>query len=1010
MTFGAGSLTSALLGSLFAVQSQGEPIILAGDPPAADETVRTIYVTGTRIQTPNRTSASPVESIRNEDFVLTGVPNVEQTLNQLPQLVPSFTSTSNNPGTGAATLDLRGMGSVRTLILVNGRRWIANDAGQIPEIDVNTIPAALVERVDIVTGGASAVYGSDAVTGVINFILKSRLEGLHLEARSNITEKGDGASRSADLTFGTPFLGGLGNLLVSGGWLDQDPVFQADRLFSQSTFGDGCIIAGSNDRFGVGQATGSFSCTGANEEWGLVRLGSPTIPQGRIFGFPPAFLFPTGIGGGLQRISQVRFAPGGDLVPYNFATDSYNYAPSNYLQVPLDRLSGNILASLEISPAFEPYTELSIVRTISRQQLAPAPAMIGTGADSVFPAQINLDNPFLTEEARRILEITLGVDSAGRRGFVGSPATGFTINPAFTGDADGLVGPVRLSSRLSGLGPRQAENERMARRGLIGLRGELSEAWSYDGYYSHSYVEHDTRFANSASARRLQQAILVRADSSGAVSCTDPSNGCVPINIFGQQDISAEAAEFLRIHPLERTEVKEQIAEAVVKGDLASLPAGPLKAVLGTSWRRTSYTFVPDDSFEEGDTLGFLKSIGAAGSTSVFELFGEALVPIAEGRRFAHEMNAELGLRYSDYDSVGGVWTWKALGNWSPLPEVRFRAGLQKAVRAPNARELYEESLTDFGFVLDPCAPIDGFTQTPEVIAACARNGAADLPEDFYFTLVTTGGSENLEAETARTLTIGAVVQPLPRLSATVDYYDIRIRDAIGVFGGGSSYVVAGCIYGGGDPSDPLCQAFDRGPDGFVSAVRTPTANLSRLRTRGIDFQLGYGFRFLRGNFQANLSGTRLLKTEVQFNAGVEPLQCAGFFGFPCGNTIQGVATPRWKFFNRFNWNRGAVALSLRHRYFSATKDARIAGRAVFGEPPPTNIPVVAATMGSRHYFDLSTSFRVSERFNLTLGANNLTDAKPSLVGSQQVQANTDPSLYDVLGRRFFVTLAARLF
>jgi outer membrane cobalamin receptor len=199
--------TPFLLSAVLAAQPapEQEP---AEQPAEQSAETTTIVVTGTRIQTPNRKSASPIQTVRSEDFLLTGVPNVEQTLNQLPQLVPSFTNTSNNPGTGAATLDLRGLGSVRTLPLVNGRRWIANDAGEIPEVDVNTIPAALIDRVDIVTGGASAVYGSDAVTGVINFILKKKLDGLHLEARQNLTERGDASVSSADLTFGTGFGGG----------------------------------------------------------------------------------------------------------------------------------------------------------------------------------------------------------------------------------------------------------------------------------------------------------------------------------------------------------------------------------------------------------------------------------------------------------------------------------------------------------------------------------------------------------------------------------------------------------------------------------------------------------------------------------------------------------------------------------------------------------------------------------------------------------------------------------
>ncbi len=994
-------LAVMLLQATGEIQPEPEP---APAPPVNEQ----LFVTGTRIQTPNRTSASPVETVRKEDFTLTGVPNVEQTLNQLPQLVPGFTNTSNNPGTGAATLDLRGMGSVRTMILVNGRRWIANDAGQIPEIDVNTIPAALIERVDIVTGGASAVYGSDAVTGVINFVLRNRFRGLELEARQNLTEMGDASVSSADLTFGTGFLGDRGNLVASVGWLDQKPVFQGARDFSSFAASDDCIIAGSQDEFGAGIGTGNFACDAENEEAGYVRGGSGTIPQSRFQGGRGA-LVTTAVPGELVRLGNSRFAPGGDIVPFIFVDDAYNFAPINYLQVPLERVSGNLLGSVEISRAFEPFVELSYIRTRSPQQLAPAPGVIGSGADSVFPALLNLDNPFLSAESRQILDISFGRDAANQRGFIEGPPGVFVINPAYTGDADGLVSPGRITSRLTGLGPRQIDQQRDAYRGLIGLRGEVAKGWSYEAYYSRSYVAHDSFFYNSASAKRLQQALLARVGPGGEIVCIDPSNGCVPINIFGQQDISPEAADFLRINPVEKTRVKEQMAELVVKGDLLELPAGALKAVFGAAWRETSYTFTPDNSFEEGDTLGFFASIGAAGKTKVFELFGEALVPILEGKRFANELSAELGLRYSHYDSVGGVWTWKVMGNWAPVRQLRFRAGLQQAIRAPNVRELYEEPITNFDAPYDPCAPVNGATLTPEMVAACARNGAADVSDDFYDSLVTTGGSTDLKAETARTLTIGAVAQPIQGMSATLDYYDIDIREAIGVFGGGSQFVVPGCSAGGADPADPLCQAYDRGEDGFVSELRIPTANLARLRTRGIDWQLTYGFRLMSGRMQLNLSGTRLLRSDVQFNSNLDALQCDGFHGYPCGNTILGTAMPKWKLFNRASWEIGPATFSLRHRWFSRTKAAFFAMNETLDQPPPTTVPVNAVWMQSRHYFDAAVSFDIASRFGLTLGVNNVFDTQPSLVGFGQVQANTDPSLYDVLGRRFFASISAKI-
>ncbi|MEJ7777907.1 MAG: TonB-dependent receptor [Sphingomicrobium sp.] len=359
----------------------------------------------------------------------------------------------------------------------------------------------------------------------------------------------------------------------------------------------------------------------------------------------------------------------------------------------------------------------------------------------------------------------------------------------------------------------------------------------------------------------------------------------------------------------------------------------------------------------------------------------------------------------------GGVWTWKAMGYWAPIQQLRFRGGLQKAVRAPNVRELFEEPTVDAGGIADPCSPVFGLIDDPAIAAACARNGGVGLSpdEEVFFPLETRSGSTDLKAETARTLTLGVVAQPLRGLNLTVDYYDIDIKDTIGTFGGGAQFTLFGCIRGGGDPADPLCQAYQRAPSGEVTQIDLPTANLARLRARGIDWQMAYGFPLPVGAIRLNLSGTRLLSSEIELNRNIGAIDCGGAFGGICGGTIGGSATPKWKLFNRAAWTAGPVTLSLRHRFFSSTRNSRFAGAEVLGFPPPTNLPTRARRLEARHYFDLASSFAINRRYGLTLGVNNLTNRKPSLLGSQQIQANTDPSLYDVLGRRFFVSINARL-
>ena len=1003
--------------AVFAAVAQPAP---AQEPTGEDEAP--IIVTGSRIPRPNLRSDSPIQTVGAQEFVLTGVPHVEQTLNQLPQLVGGFTNTSNNPGAGAATLDLRGLGSVRTLILVNGRRWIANDAGQSPEVDVNTIPAALIERVDIVTGGASAVYGSDAVTGVVNFNFRDRLDGLHLSGTQNFTGRNDGFVTNADLSYGANWWDGRARLLVSGGWLKQEPLLQSDRSFSQITLVEACVLPGTRAPNGASKPAFDPLCMSPNER-GYVAGGSPIIPGSHI---PTATFFPVANSDSLV-VSEggIRFDADGNAVPFIAETDEYNLAPSNYLQIGFRRWSANAFPTLEISSTATLFAELSYIRTKTPQQFAPVPAALGFGLPVAPVARINLDNPFLSASSARVLDISYGVDASGNRGVIGSPATGFSINPDYGGDADGVVELPGLVSRLEGLGPRQQRNTRDARRGLIGVRGRLAHDWHYDLFVSSSRVKHRVTYENSGSATRLQQAILAHRDpATGEIGCTDPSNFCSPANIFGPGNLDEAAAEFIRTNPIDVTIVKETVAEGSIRGDLPLLAAGSTGLVVGSTWRRTSYAFFPDSSLFTGDDLGFDPSSPAAGSTRVWELFSEARVPLLSGRRFMHELTAELGARYSRYDTVGDVWTWKALGDWSPIRGVRFRGGFQRAVRAPNVRELFEVEASRFAFALDPCAEEAGLIGDADVLSACVRNGvpanlASLLPFESADAIASFSGNPHVKAEVARTFTIGTVITPslVPSLMVTLDYYDIRIRDAINRLGGGSVWMVMGCILGGGgDPDFPVCQGYRRNTQlGFLEIIDQPTANVPHIRVNGVDWQVVYrrdlpwGLIADRDRAEVSLTGTRYLKAGMKPNEGLPELDCVGLFTSACAFTVGWGAFPKWKLFNELGYVSGPLSLNLRHRWFSSTRDNRLslADRFAFTY---WDLPVEGAVLEGRHYFDLAATARVADRFDLTFGINNLADRRPPTTGLLQVAANTDPALYDVLGRRFFVTMTARLF
>ena len=990
-----------------------------------------MVVTGSRIPRADIVANSPVSVVSGEEFELTGIVNTDQLLNTLPQVVPGLTNTSNNPGDGTATVDLRGLGTQRTLVLVNGRRWIPSDGAATVTVDINTIPSPLIERVELLTGGASTTYGSDAVAGVVNFILKDDFEGLELNSTFGITDDGDSETWDINLTAGGNYGDGRGNAVVFVDYYKQEPTFQADRSFSEVTCEDG---------------GGDDTCAGVP---GLVEGGSTSPPQARILGgnaltvlpfFDPTFT------PGPDDTNNYSFDPDGTIRPFADPGDRFNYAPFNFLQVPLERWEIHGQTNYEVVDQYlDVYLEGTFVNTRSDQELAPTPAVLGNGSGStVAPLLVNLDNPFLqtqsigTATAADVLDRAFGVDTNGASGVItndnGTPddeTDDFPeINPAYLGDADGQISlPSLLQRRLLEVGSRRSLDTRNSWRVLLGGRGELDNGWQYDVYYSYSRMERTQRLENDASGLRFQQALLAQADPvTGEPVCIDPSNGCAPINPFGEGNISEAAADFIRVGATNVTTQQEQVLSATLAGDLMELPAGPLGFAIGAEYRAADLTFTPDTFLAAGDVLGFNASAPTSGRFDVWELFGEVAIPIISDVPFIDYLGVDAGIRYSDYSTgqVGGVWTYKTTGEWRPISDVKVRGGFQRAIRAPNVVELFQGAAQSFPGYTDPCdASISGGSAA--IQAACLADGvpASELTtfsQGNSQVQATVAGNPDLQEEEADTITVGAVWQPsqVPGLSVSVDYYSIEISDAIAAFGGGAPFVVIGCIAAGGNNGDPngFCDAYSRDPaSGEVQIVSTPNANISTLKARGVDFQIDYSFDLAdfglgdnAGALDVNLYGAHRLENTFRANPDVPAIECAGFFGAPCGQTVGGVSDPEWKFTARLTYRQDAWTASLRWRYLSSTTDARISQASAlnaagipFPDPTP-GIPVAALEYDAEQYLDLTGTWDVTENLQLRAGINNLFDNSPPIVGDQQVQANTDPSQYDVLGRRFFVS------
>ncbi|MGI9234949.1 MAG: TonB-dependent receptor plug domain-containing protein, partial [Woeseiaceae bacterium] len=650
-------------------------------------------------------------------------PTLEEVLNQMPQIVPDLERTANNGGDGTARVNLRGLGSNRTLVLLNGRRLAPSGVGTA--VDVNNLPQSLIDRVEIITGGAATVYGSDAVAGVVNFITRDDFDGLSADATAYTTEQGDANIYDLNLSFGHNFANGNGNITLYGGYYDRDNLFASERRLTAVPIRD---------------ANGM-----------LTEDGSLATPSSVVV-FPPV-----DFGNGPARTT---FDGNGLPIEFMDPGDRYNFAPLNYLQTPLSRASGGVFLSYKISDRSEFYAELSYTRNESEQNLAPIPA-----GDLYLT---NLDNPEL--------------DPAAQQFFANNFAPPF-LPPGTAG--------FFLFRRLEELGARIFDRTRDYSRLVAGFRGEIAADWDYDIWITYTENDEDTLLRNGASAAKFQQGLFVDPVSG---QCFDPSDGCVPLNIWGAGNLSAAGVDFIRLPDLRNSTSREQeLMSGYVRGSPLDTWAGPLDVAFGAEWRSDDGSFSADEALFSGDALGYRGSAGINGSESVYEVFAEAIIPLASDMPFADYLGLELGARYSDYDNAGSVDTYKIGGEWRPLETLRFRAMFQRSVRAPNLAEAFQERFVEtFAYVdsdpaEDPCSasadPIGNGN-----VEACVATGlpasqigifeaTIGIPTDFI-----RGGNPNLLPEEADTFTIGAVLTfgDAQNWQVSVDYFDLEIEGTIG--------------------------------------------------------------------------------------------------------------------------------------------------------------------------------------------------------------------------------------
>lgn len=920
-------------------------------PKEARDARDTIIVTGSRIPRRDLTEASPVATYDRGEITAFGSTVLEDFINTLPQIKPDLGKTSNNPGDGTSAVNLRGLGSGRSLVLLNGRRIAPTGTGS--GIDINAIPGAMIERVELVSGGASAVYGSDAVTGAVNFITRKDFKGLEASAQADVFGAGDGQTYNGSIAGGFDFAQGRGYVALFGDFLKRKEVLQGDREFSAFTL---------NEVGGV-----------------LVASGSPTVPAGRTRSGGPSLVFNSD----------------GTVRPFDAVADAYNFAPANYLQTPQERWSGGAFAEFDATDSLNLYTELIYSRPAASQQLAPPP-------NGSFTIPLVINAPFFPASTRSIL--------AAR----------------YDRDGDGL-GTVVFSKRFEDTGPRRFSTQRDYYRALIGFRADLGADVSLDGFYSYGRNDNTERLDNAVSRSRVLQGLRIDPATG---QCVDPSNGCVPVNIFGAGNISPAAQEFIRVDGLANQYASVQHNAALIAtGDVFDWSQGTVQASGGVEFRRNSASSQADPSLETGDALGFNPFAGAAGEVVLYEAFAEALVPLLDDKPFVKHLEIEIGGRFSHYSTAGSVWTWKAGGQWRVSDALRFSGMWQRAVRAPNVDELFTVAVTAFGELDgadDFCAAANdpvGRGLAPVCIAqgmSPAAIGVYNPPPGLgtLFFDTTSSGNPDLGVERAGSITAGLdYTFDLPvTLRIGADYFSITLDDAIARVGDG--FATCALL---ADPASEVCGLIRRSPDGDPILYIDKPINVAVARTRGIDFTLDFGADVPEGlglgdaRLSIRSSASLYFEVSTQEVNGVPAIDCAGrygrfcAFGFSGGNqTFDGLTFPGRLVSTAFSLEKERFSGSLRWRWISGQDNVQPLLDDLAGVPPAARDYFITS-IPAKHYVDLAGAYELFEGVILRAGIDNLFKTRPPLLGDQAFQANTDPTRYDVFGRRFYAGVDVKL-
>lgn len=1025
-----------------------------------EDTEGAIIVTGSRIRRPNLDSTVPITSVSPNEVLDRGGVSLGDALNDLPSLRSTFSQSNSTRflGTGGVNyLDLRGMGTERTLVLVNGRRHVASAVGA-QEVDVNTIPSDLIERVDIVTGGNSAIYGSDAVAGVVNFVLRNNFDGLRVRVQGGISAQGDWGSYFGSLTYGRNFAGGRGNVVLALEYARQDPVLGSDRDDLTGSISGGRTFASTDVTLGEpstgdGIADATFQTGLRSNQFstgGGVIVGCPTAAAAgetvahfnrrRALNCTGRF-GPTGAAGG-ELPYVFHFDPQGNLIRNDAAAgvtaDLRVFGDANGYQIgglgstfgeifqlmpENNRYSANLLARFEVSPAFAPFIEAKYVR-IETVALSSSGPVFQSG---VLPTTMRLDNPFLSDSARATLAEILPTG-----------ATTFT-----------------MARNNVDFGGRAEFQTRETARVVAGLRGDITPHVRYEASFNHGRL--DTFYetgGNVSLARYAAAQDAARDTASGNIVCrinidANPNNNdpnCVPLNLFGNGAPSRAALDYVLERSFRNQEARQYVGAAFVSGDTGGffeLPGGPIGWALGVEWRRETAESVYDPVVSNPVRQTFLNSIAPfrPPALEVREAYGELRIPILRDLPFARELTIEGAARISDFN-VGPkepLIAWNLGVTYSPVSDIRFRASLARSVRAPTLSDLYSPLVQTFSFIADPCSQ-DNINNNPNRVRNCADAGVPTtytLPDGRVVPFINTqlgspagasrGNPDTLE-ETSTSLTLGVVLEPraIPGLSLTVDYYNIEVENVIFTLAGPT--VAQLCYDNPSGIDNQYCNAIFRRPDGTfagqagitiggtnieyaigsgpcpgatcgVSFFQQPF-NFARQIAEGIDFDLTYRTR-LASNTVLNLRAivSYLMKRE-NYTDATDPNFATRVHGT--------LGDPVWAATGSINLDFGAVDVGYTVQFIDRMTVGAWNLQNSYQGRAPTNPDAFASVFYPQiTYHNLRFGFEPESRFRFYTGIDNVFD-QSSPAQSGLAGTGAGGAIYPVVGRYFYAGVDVR--